>query len=284
MKIANLYLLIKLLIISSCSHYNRPESFQAKMARYTSIDRPIFKETVIPLPKRIKSTSRLPASKDTNEMLRPKDTYFLVLYSQMQILGKYLSKKSYKLDHCPALHNAWLKVKNENFSISTNVKKYRPKSIKINTISKNLEALVEWNLPITKGMQAPTVLENFKVDNNLKKNIENALDTRYLALKSEVDELCEYSTSPYYYTYENFVSQAREGRVTSDIEGLRSLLKMIPFNTHALLSSLGTLNNKGIFWGSSTYKRIIQNLWTQSKTQWSSGYFEEIYSKRSKFN
>ncbi|EQC48985.1 putative lipoprotein [Bacteriovorax sp. BSW11_IV] len=275
------------LAVTSCgSNYKRPESIEAKMARFED-RRPYTNQ--VPLfqvqkyeshamrgPASATSSKTGEASKFTNKRL-----YFLSLYEQYTQLSRFSDKRSApNINICPNFHTSLSDFKERNVQANF------PVTLTGNYSNFNEEYMVthtpELLLPMTSDSQTPRVVDILKSQNNsesAKSLIDKAMGIHLAKTYSELVELCESGSSSNYYIYENLLTESkRKNILTKDENGLNILLKTTVFSNMALIKSLNTKVEKQAGRGiASTPEKSIVNdeLFKRLNVNWSKDFFDK---------
>lgn len=209
----NLSLIAIFSILWGCgNYYKKPESIEAKMARYESKDLsindiPSFKATEAHIKK---TKSRMPASADQEEIGESnKSVYFMSLHTQYQAMGDLYPEHKKSLKMCPTFHQEILKapVKTTNWSQREDID------------FKN------------------SIVKSFNVKN--KSELSIAMKNYMNSTFNELSILCDRGYSSNYYIYENFITlAAKKGVVTKDVNGINALLKTSIFFNDTLLKTI----------------------------------------------
>ena len=212
----NLSLITIFTLLSSCgSYYKKPESIEAKMARYTSKD-----ESVNNVPDYMVSSykykgSRYPASADREEVNESnKSVYFLSLYEQYQSMAELYPTNKKVIKYCPTFHQEILKK-------SPRVSVYKLKN-EIDFSKSSIVSSLDFD-----GQEAS------------KKNLSQAMSIYMDQTYAELTQLCESGVSSNYYIYENFITLAQKnGVLGKNQDSLNALFKTTVFFNDALISSI----------------------------------------------
>ncbi|EQC46235.1 hypothetical protein [Bacteriovorax sp. Seq25_V] len=212
----NLSLITILSLVASCgSYYKKPESIEAKMARYTSKEESVNKVPEYKVSGYKYKASRYPASADREEINESnKSVYFLSLYDQYHAMTDLYPQYKKQIKYCPTFHQQLVKK-------SPKEVKYSLKD-QISFEDKSIVSSLDY-----EG-QAPS-----------RKVLPKAMAKYMDQTHAELTELCENGVSSNYYIYENFITLAqKKGVIGKDEKSLNALYKTTIFYNESLLSSI----------------------------------------------
>lgn len=289
-KLAALSLIVSL---GSCSSAKRPESIEAKMARFEASTGEYLGSPQFPALE-YKFKSRGPASvadKKTGALpISNKRLYFMTLFTQYNEMRSFIKSSSPEISICPTFHSAIIEYK-EKYPI-TSVNKdiaWDVSRINMNSSEDELAIYPELFLPVTKEKNEPRVVDLLKKEGTKEAPIllTKALEIHVLKTYHELNELCETGVSDNYYIFENLVTHTASNRLSANSGSMRILLKSTLFSNIALIDSLTKSSKKS---GRSIasleetlspvqYKSEVMN---RLKAPWAREYFDEISKLRQK--
>ena len=277
------------ILLGCSSHYKKPESIESKMTRFQSKDLALNRLPQIEVVN-FRPTARGLASmpkENSGKSLKysNKKLYFLTLYRQHKEFAGYAQgyENLPEISICPSFHTTLVNYRNKkNISMKHLRRDYRPL---FNT--KNLDASIYPELSLSTP-------EGISVKEKIKRNPNE--DVSQIVLKGvvfhrkkihqELQELCEYGYSKNYYAYENLITKQEKERVlTANTEGIKILLKTMPFVNKFLLDSLNSSSRKKINRNIASIQKkeddpYYQALVQQFKTPWIKDYFQNIRQRR----
>lgn len=303
-------------LMGCASSYRRPESVEDKMKRYRPITHSSNTTPVLPLIEAQKhlswmnkeKTGRAPASVDSQEKADEfaaqqshKRLYFLTLFSQYELLQKYVPEyQASQIRVCPHFHSS-LVSHQESYGatpqMSFEKKDYSTDLIQmIKEDETYLSLHPELALPMQSDDPRPRVIDlvTQKTGTNpeVKKYLDLAVSTHLTKTYSELSELCEFGSSDNYYIYENLMSSVeREGGLEKNVQGLQVLLKTSTMFNHALISAINPkiessgasrapASTKEKFKPFSPADKYATELLTRMKAQWASPYYNGLQAQK----
>lgn len=186
-----------LLSLSSCSsyRYRRPESVEAKMARFRP-QRQVYRVPKIVLPELsdYSTPARGPASVKKKPVKTPnKSLYFLTLWEQYRSFAAHSSRPRENLRSCPSLHNVWVERK-ENAPLARRSlmgkTSYKPDARE--------SAHPELSLPLRADVSRPRVIDRLGKGEGVESLVRQAVDVHIDKIHGELRELCESGVSENY--------------------------------------------------------------------------------------
>lgn len=297
--------ILSLSFIAACAG---PESYEAKMNRYTP--KTLTKNQV----PEIKSNgftfsgkgNRAPASVvvKKDETADPtlevnytnKKLYFLTLLGQYEGMKKYSAQfDAPAINICPHFHTSLLQHKDAKATtFSATVKTFNNKKFTYDKARLKDEQYVarhpELLLPLSQNETTPRVVDIMRSEAELteiKMNdfVHRALDIHLSKTYTEIRELCEYGVSDNYYIYENLITHIKSSDFKAVDSNLNTLLKTTVFSNIALVTSLeknvpaparsiASIKETGT---SSTY---ANEMMARLNVEWAKEYFEDIKTSR----
>lgn len=239
--------------LAGCAgQYRRPESFEAKMARFQPQNANPNKVPQYEISPQISDTfsppvarGRGPASVGTKKTIKIPSTkrlYFITLFGQYQQMSQFLgSQEAPKLNHCPSFHTTLVNYKGR-IPASFNKKEVKWDKRYSDVRADMVGTYPELALPLTYESENPRLYDVIKSEGiaSAEKNFQKALGIHLGKTYKELTELCESGTSENYYNYENLTTHIRrEGEeFAPNKHSLKILLKTTVFSNMALLESL----------------------------------------------
>lgn len=274
--------------ISSCAgHYRRPESFEAKMARFKPRNSNPNKVPKIQLDPSLPKTFRAPASRGpastANRPLKKlpsnKRLYFMSLYGQYRALSSYVqTEQAPDIKHCASFHTTLVNyqeglppVKTTNVSFEERYKELRPDM---------LASYPELSLPMTLDGERPRLYDVLqdKKGKSTTHYVTQALKVHLTKTYKELEELCESGSSDNYYNYENLTTHIqREGsEFGPNQESLKILLRTTLFSNMSLLE--GLKKGQGRMPASSSHEENVyqDGLIQKLGVQWTHSYYKSL--------
>lgn len=235
--------------LAGCAgNYRRPESFEAKMARFqpknTNPNKVPKFELDPAMPDHFKRPStRGPASTEIKPEKLPssKRLYFITLYGQYRKISEFVqSEKAPDLNHCPSFHSTLINYKEglppvsqKNVSLENRYSSITPDSV---------AKFPELSLPVSLEGDRPrlydVIAHQSKPDTG--NYLNQALKVHLTKTYKELEELCESGSSDNYYNYENLTThiQRKGNQFSPNKKSLQTLLKTTVFSNMTLLESL----------------------------------------------
>lgn len=277
--------------LTSCAgSYRRPESFEAKMARFqprnTNPNKVPKIEIAPSLPQTFsRSAGRGPASQTTSFKKLPsnKRLYFITLYGQYRHLSSFVhTEQAPDIKHCPSFHTSLVNYKeglppiqNKELSVEKRYSALTPDQ---------LASYPELSLPMSLTEETPRLYEVLK-DKKGKTStfyVTQALKVHLTKTYKELEELCESGSSDNYYNYENLTTHIQ--RQGSDFgptkKSLQSLLKTTVFSNMTLIKSLENSVKRGRMPASSSsplgHNYYQEGMIKKLGVEWTEGYFQSL--------
>ncbi len=252
---------LTLAALASCAG---PESYQAKMNRYTprhfganqvpEIMTEGFsfskKSARTPASAQTESKSNVTEIKTDEAAISNKKLYFLTLFGQYEIMKKYSSEfDAPAVTVCPQFHNSLLEhngrrpagfaghvtYKNNKKFIYDTKRLADPSYIALHP---------ELSLPLVKDEVTPKVVDIFRsegaklTDSRMDEIVHSAMDIHLSKTYNEIRELCEYGVSDNYYIYENMITHIKTTTFAPAEKNMNTLLKTTVFSNIALVTAL----------------------------------------------
>ncbi len=282
-----------LLSLGSCSSAKRPESIEAKMARFEASTGEYLGSPQLPAAD-YKFKSRGPASVSEKKAgalpISNKRLYFMTLFTQYNEMRSFIKSSSPEINICPTFHSAIVEYK-EKYPVATANKDiaWDVSHINLSAPEGELAAYPELFLPVTKEKNEPRVVDLLKKDGIKEAPVllTKAMEIHVLKTYHELSELCENGVSDNYYIFENLVTHTASNRLSANNSSMKILLKSTLFSNMALVDSLTKSSKKtgrAIASVEETmspvqYKSEVMN---RLKAPWASEYFEEVGKLRQK--
>jgi len=290
------FLVISTLLLgaTSCSSdYKRPESFESKMARFSSQDINKNKVPNYVLPdfdyKKLKVTKRGPASTDGQLNLdiprSNKKLYFLGLLGQYNSMKTFLSEAhAPEVNICPSFHTTLLnhkEVANKTPFTNSNFKnRYTSFS------EEEVKIFPELSLPMTTDSTSPRVVDILRNTKDLTHEKTNEVITKALQIHikktyDEIYELCDTGTSENYYIFENMITSVNRDahKFTPGQESLKKFFKVTVFSNIALMKSLKKAQISNSRFPASAIKEVDYSkaITARMKANWAYEYIQASY-------
>lgn len=276
------------LFLASCAgHYRRPESFEAKMARFKPRnDNPNKVPTIEldpALPEKFSAPARRgPAStrsKAPKKLPSNKRLYFMTLYSQYRDISTYVqTEQAPDIKHCPAFHTTLVNykeglppVQTKEVSFENRYPDLRPDII---------ASYPELSLPMTLDSERPRLYDILKDKKGKTTSfyVTQALKVHLTKTYKELEELCESGSSDNYYNYENLTThiQGQGEYFAPNKDSLKTLLKTTLFSNLSLLE--GLQKGQGRMPASSQKKEnpYQEGLIEKLGVDWTHSYFKTL--------
>lgn len=277
-KLFKLIILSTSFFLTNCSTYVAPESVVDKMARFKS--KHVNKNPVpaIKLWKTSKVKPKIAKSKPrktehVEHKVNHKNLYFKALYKQHNLFSKYLPKgQKHFLNHCPAFHNTFLKIKTPLAS------KAKAKTIsKVKLKSLPADAPI-YSLPSSHAKKSATL--TVQQSKGHHKTIQEAVIAHSNRTLLELKEFCDTGTSLNYYNFANVITHVKNNKIafhTDKEKSMKSLLKTTIYSNLAILKNLDSITDKGRFPASNTKQRIeASEVNRVLETDWTADYFDSL--------
>lgn len=282
------------LSLGACSTGKRPESIEAKMARFEASTGEYLGSPQFPAAD-YKFKSRGPASVSEGAKagalpISNKRLYFMSLFTQYNEMRSFLKSSSPEVNICPTFHSALVEYKEKYPVASTNKSvAWDVSRINLNASEGELAVYPELFLPVTKEKNEPRVVDLLKKDGTKEapQLLTKALEIHVLKTYHELNELCENGVSDNYYIFENLVTHTAQKRLTANSTNMKVLLKSNLFSNLALIDSLAKSSKKTGRGIASTEETLSPAGYTHEvmnrlKTPWAREYFDEIGKLRQK--
>ncbi|MCP4912073.1 MAG: hypothetical protein GY909_03050 [Oligoflexia bacterium] len=295
MKKVNFLVISTLLLgVASCSsNYKRPESFESKMARFSSQDINKNKVPNYVLPdfdyNKLKVTKRGPASAGDElnfDIPRSnKKLYFLGLLGQYNSMKTFLTQAyAPEVNICPNFHTTLLnhkEVASKNPFTNSNFRNRYT-----NFSEEEVKNYPELSLPMTADSTSPRVVDILRNTKNLTHEKTNAVITKALRIHikktyDEIYELCDTGTSENYYIFENMITAVNKDahKFTPGKESLKKFFKVTVFSNIALMKSLKNAHINSSRFPASAIKQVDYSkaISSRMKANWAYDYIQESY-------
>lgn len=269
------------LLYSCASRFRRPESIEAKMARYKSKIGQVNSVPEMPvINEQWNIGNRAPASigpLEQNQRVNysNKKMYFFTLWMQYKTL-KTIAKadNAPTVNSCPKFHTSLVGEDWDSNISAISVNNINWKNVQQQDIS----YFPEMHLSVTRKHQEPKVKDQFKdLNHNDEYNtvVNKALKTHMAKMYLELQELCEHGSSYNYYAFENLFTHSNKNDLMANNKSMERLLKTSIFSNHLLIEGLRTSKSK------NKYDMMIHEINNRIGGQWVKAYFEYFKSKRS---
>lgn len=289
--------LMALTALSGCAGaYRRPESFEAKMARFqprnSNPNRVPEIEIGPDITKKLTGSSsrttagRGPASASQGYKKLPsnKRLYFITLYGQYRHLSSFVeTEQAPDVKHCPSFHTTLVNYKeglppiqSKSLSVENRYQSLSPDQ---------LAQYPELSLPMSLSSQMPRLYEVLKDKKGKSSSfyVTQALKVHLTKTYKELEELCESGSSDNYYNYENLTThiQRRGPDFTPTGQSLKSLLKTTVFSNMTLIKSLERGFSTGRMPASSSQVSFGHNYYQEGMikklgVEWTHSYFDSL--------
>jgi hypothetical protein len=280
------------LVLASCAgSYRRPESFEAKMARFRPRnDNPNTVPTIEldpRMPQQLKAPARRgPASSRAPQLKKlpsNKRLYFITLYGQYRALSSYIhTEQAPDIKHCPSFHTTMVNYKEGLPPVQSQKVSFEnryPKELHADVIT----SYPELALPMTLSDKRPRLYDVLK-DPEAKTGrtttfyVTQALKVHLTKTYKELEELCDSGTSENYYNYENLTTHIqREGEHFSPTkESLQILLRTTLFSNMTLLKGLSKTQGGRVPASATAPNPYEEGLIEKFGLQWTQSYFDSL--------
>lgn len=276
--------------LGACSSAKRPESFEAKMARFEASTNEYLGSPQLPAAD-YNFKSRGPASVTEKKPgalpISNKRLYFMTLFTQYNEMRSFLNSSSPEINICPTFHSALVEYKEKNASMPTSKKlTWEASQINFKASEGELANFPELFLPVTKEKNEPRVVDILKKDGTKEapQLLTKALEIHVLKTYNELHELCENGVSDNYYIFENLATYTASNRMSANTNNMRMLLKSTLFSNMAIIDSL-TKSSKKIGRGVASQEETLtpqgysNEVLYRLKSPWAKEYFEELGKK-----
>ncbi len=290
--------------LASCAgNYQRPESFESKMARFKSksadINRvPDFQVSSTASFKAKRTRGPASVSKKLKKDLYTEHTnkklYFLTLFTQYHNLSKFSGSDTVQsLNVCPSFHSILVdhkdKFEAEGYQANQKVKinynaVYKPEVL---SDASKLSSYPELMLPVTKDSLHPNVSELISSNKTIgaKEAVEKAVNIHLEKTLDELAELCDSGASSNYYIYENLITHIKKQGFRPNQNNMKVLLKTSIFSNRALIKSFEKSASKSrgrtiASIGSSPKEFYTETMTNRLGVEWSETYFDSMTSNR----
>jgi hypothetical protein len=291
-------------LVSCAGNYQRPESFESKMARFKSESAEINRVpdlTVSSSASFKTKRNRGPASvkgsrkKDHYTEHTNKKLYFLTLFTQYHNLSKFSgSETKESINICPSFHSILVdhkdKFEAEGYQKNSQVKinfnaVYKPEIIADRS---KYSSYPELMLPVTKESLHPNVAELISSNKKVltKVVVENAINIHLEKTLEELTELCDTGASNNYYIYENLITHIKKQGFRANQSNMKVLLKTSIFSNRALIKSFEKSVTKSRGRAIASVKAetpkefYTETLVNRLGVEWSESYFDSMTSNR----
>ncbi len=277
------------LVLASCTgSYRRPESFEAKMARFRPRnDNPNMVPTIEldpRMPQTLKAPARRgPASASANKLKKMpsnKRLYFITLYGQYRALSSFVqTEQAPDIKHCPSFHTTVVNYKEGLPPVQPQKVSFEsryPQELHPDVMA----SYPELSLPMTLNDKRPRLYDVLK-DKKGKSTtfyVTQALKVHLTKTYKELEELCESGTSENYYNYENLTTHIqRQGDLfTPTKESLQILLKTTVFSNMTLLKGLNKTQGGRMPASAVAENPYEEGLIDKLGVQWTRSYFDGL--------
>lgn len=249
---------LTLSVLASCAG---PESYEAKMSRYTPKH---FGDNLVPeiktegfnfsakpgrTPASVSSKSSVEAIGVDDVAISNKKLYFLTLFGQYEIMKKYSAEfDAPAVSICPQFHNSLLEHNGRKAGFAANITTKNNKKF-IYDASKLGEASYvalhpELSLPLSKSEVNPKVVDIMRgegsklTESRMNELVHSAMDLHLSKTYNEIRELCEFGVSDNYYIYENMITHIKNTNFPAAPTNMNTLLKTTVFSNIALVTAL----------------------------------------------
>ncbi|MFT6070825.1 MAG: hypothetical protein ACJAT2_000614 [Bacteriovoracaceae bacterium] len=290
--------------LASCAgNYQRPESFESKMARFKSksadINRvPDFQVSEAASFKTKRTRGPASVSKTNMKDLYTEHTnkklYFLTLFTQYHNLSKFSGADTVQsVNICPSFHSILVdhkdKFEAEGYQKNQKVKinfdaVYKPEVLADST---KLSSYPELMLPVTKDSLHPNVSELISSNKEIKAKeaVEKAINVHLEKTLDELTELCDSGSSSNYYIYENLITHIKKQGFRPSPNNMKVLLKTSIFSNRALIKSFEKSASQSRGRTIASVATGPKDLYTETMTtrlgvEWSESYFDSMTSNR----
>lgn len=291
-------------LVSCAGNYQRPESFESKMARFKSKSAGVnlvpdlavsstadFKTARTRGPASVKSSKK----KDHYTEHTNKKLYFLTLFTQYHNLSKFSGSETVSsVNICPSFHSILVdhkdKFEAEGFQANQRVKInfdsiYKPEVL---TDKSKHSSYPELMLPVTKDSLHPNVAELISSSKTslTKEVVEKAINIHLEKTLEELTELCDTGASNNYYIYENLITHIKKQGFRANETNMKVLLKTSIFSNRALIKSFEKSASKSRGRGIASVKKSApKELYTETMVgrlgvEWSESYFDSMTTNR----
>jgi len=276
-----------LVSLGSCSSAKRPETIEAKMARFEASTGEYLGSPQLPAAD-YKFKTRSPASVADKKVgalpISNKRLYFMTLLTQYNEMRSYIRSSSQEINICPTFHSAIVEYK-EKYPVPLHNKDvvWNFANINLNASEGELAVYPELFLPLTKEKNDPRVVDLLKKDGIKEAPVllTKALEIHVLKTYHELNELCENGTSDNYYIFENLITHTSSNRLTPNNDSMKILLKSTLFSNMALVDSLSKSSknsgrNIASIEDTLTPLQYRSEVINRLKAPWAREYFEEV--------
>jgi hypothetical protein len=278
------------LLVTGCSSYSPPESFESKMSYFQANSAsknsvPDFRALPV-MPNRSPASS-LEVSRETAN-LSTKRLYFMTLHDQYEEFKQISEINSPTIQRCPNFHSGLVdnrvRVSKENqMNQLINWMDLEQKLSKHDELKSNPEL----QLPMSEHEIYPNVSDVYlkdKTNKNLSELVREGMRVHLKKLQAELEELCEHGNSDNYYAFENLITSVSNKGLEPAADGAKILLKTTLVSNMVLLNSLQrwipstgrspasvTVNNNNMSSENSKQNEIFRRL----KTPWAKNYLSQ---------
>lgn len=276
-------------IASSCSTYQRPEAFEAKMNRFSAKTN---SQNIVPkiYPQPLLLQGRAPASIAPLKKVKPlnysnKKLYFKGLYTQYQSLRNFASASTPIVKSCPHFHSSIVESKESGKVVEF----ITPKGAELEKIAslyieaKNNPGLFpELHLPVQKLSNEDTIFSNIKNDkktDQIPYQVQSAINIHLEKTYGELQELCQSGSSNNYFIFQNMTSLQKSQKLKRGEKALNSFFKTTLLSNMAIITSLESWTD------TKMSPKVIQlniEIMKRLKGLWFQDYLSQIISKRKK--
>lgn len=291
-------------LVSCAGNYQRPESFESKMARFKSASAEINRVPDLQVSSKANfktKRTRGPASVETTPKKdhytehTNKKLYFLTLFTQYHNLAKFSGNETKtSINICPSFHSILVdhkdKFEAEGFQANQRVNinfdaVYKPDVI---ADSNKLSSYPELMLPVSKDSLHPNVAELISSNKTVKTKdvVVKAINIHLEKTLDELTELCDTGASNNYYIYENLITHIKKQGFRASETNMKVLLKTSIFSNRALIKSFEKSASKSRGRSIASIGSVApKELYTETMVnrlgvEWSESYFDSVTSDR----
>lgn len=274
--------------ISSCAgSYRRPESFEAKMARFRPRNSNPNKVPKIQLDPSLPATFRAPAKRgpastgkrSLKKLPSNKRLYFMSLYGQYRALSSYVqTEQAPDIKHCASFHTTLVNYKEGLPPVKTSKVSFEKRYSGLTP--DKIASYPELSLPMTLDSDEPRLYDVLqdKKGKSTTHYVTQALKVHLTKTYKELEELCETGSSDNYYNYENLTShiQREGGQFGANKNSLKILLRTTLFSNMSLLE--GLKKGQGRMPASSSHEENIyqEGLIQKLGVEWTHSYYKSL--------
>ncbi len=287
------------LLISSCSGYQRSESIADKIKRFTARENiRQYSPEITPISynfsNKFSSKRQLSSFYDENgkdnrfSNFHNKRIYFLTLLSQYYKLKTYAQLDAPEINYCPQFHSA-----KTSFDGELNKILNQKQSLKYPKLSKKdfenkriLEFYPELVLSLSSDSKHPTVFDTANTEGKYpQKLIGQAFSIHLSHMYKELQFLCENGHSNNYYAFTNLITYINNNKsFKKNNKSLKALFKTTLFSNMAIFNSLDFTQKASRSIASKEHYSIFEmETIRRTKANWISDYFHIFKLKKKQF-